>query len=333
MAPDSWKLVYANVLKQVAAGQITQARVDDAAQRILRVKVMAGLFNKRAAQGRVSAGQLGDHGLGRAPRACAAGSARVPGAVEKQPARAAARPARQSWSSDPEPTTSGCKAAAGRSTGRAPQHQRRLSGRPLHTRRHRGPWCRRRAARSRPAWRHRRRAGRGDCCVRRKALRRVPGRSGNAGVSRRRTRPISNAARLHAANIPVISLFIPGDRCGSTARSICRMRSLQRLAARAVEGGAGGGRALQAAARRHCYDFTGRLELSRGRQPRCRSASSPTRPCTAPCSRRGFRAIARRDQRIWDRLPEDRPDSQCDTAEKRHAVSCRPCHCSVVRFT
>ena len=58
MAPDSWKLVYANVLKQVAAGQITQARVDDAAQRILRVKVIAGLLTKRPPKERSGASQL-----------------------------------------------------------------------------------------------------------------------------------------------------------------------------------------------------------------------------------------------------------------------------------
>ncbi|MBV8804403.1 MAG: glycoside hydrolase family 3 C-terminal domain-containing protein, partial [Sinobacteraceae bacterium] len=46
MAPDSWKQLYANLLKQVAAGQIPQARIDDAVRRVLRVKVMAGVFKK-----------------------------------------------------------------------------------------------------------------------------------------------------------------------------------------------------------------------------------------------------------------------------------------------
>lgn len=47
MAPDSWKQLYANVLKQVAAGQIPQSRVDDAVRRILRVKLIAGQLEKR----------------------------------------------------------------------------------------------------------------------------------------------------------------------------------------------------------------------------------------------------------------------------------------------
>jgi beta-glucosidase len=46
MAPDSWKQLYANVLKQVASGQIPQARIDDAVRRVLRVKVLAGVFQK-----------------------------------------------------------------------------------------------------------------------------------------------------------------------------------------------------------------------------------------------------------------------------------------------
>jgi beta-glucosidase len=47
MAPDSWKQLYANLLKQVAAGQIPQSRVDDAVRRVLRVKVIAGQLGKR----------------------------------------------------------------------------------------------------------------------------------------------------------------------------------------------------------------------------------------------------------------------------------------------
>ena len=58
MAPDSWKQLYANLLKQVSSGQIPQARVDDAVARILRVKMLAGLFNKQSPQDRVNAGQL-----------------------------------------------------------------------------------------------------------------------------------------------------------------------------------------------------------------------------------------------------------------------------------
>jgi beta-glucosidase len=44
MAPDSWKGLFDNTVAQVKAGQIPQARVDDAVRRILRVKVKLGLF-------------------------------------------------------------------------------------------------------------------------------------------------------------------------------------------------------------------------------------------------------------------------------------------------
>jgi len=42
MAPDSWKQLYANVLQQVHSGEITTDRLDDAVRRILRVKALAG---------------------------------------------------------------------------------------------------------------------------------------------------------------------------------------------------------------------------------------------------------------------------------------------------
>ena len=44
MAPDSWKGLFDNTVAQVKSGQISQARVDDAVRRILRVKVKLGLF-------------------------------------------------------------------------------------------------------------------------------------------------------------------------------------------------------------------------------------------------------------------------------------------------
>lgn len=44
MAPDSWKGLFANTLAQVKSGEISQARVDDAVRRILRVKAKLGLF-------------------------------------------------------------------------------------------------------------------------------------------------------------------------------------------------------------------------------------------------------------------------------------------------
>lgn len=43
---DAWKPLYENTIAQVKRGEITQARIDDAVSRILRVKFRAGLFNK-----------------------------------------------------------------------------------------------------------------------------------------------------------------------------------------------------------------------------------------------------------------------------------------------
>ncbi len=55
MAPDSWKRLYANLLEQARAGQITSARIDDAVRRVLRVKVLAGLFARGAPKDRADA--------------------------------------------------------------------------------------------------------------------------------------------------------------------------------------------------------------------------------------------------------------------------------------
>jgi beta-glucosidase len=43
---DAWKPLYENTIAQVKAGEISQARIDDAVTRILRVKFRAGLFDK-----------------------------------------------------------------------------------------------------------------------------------------------------------------------------------------------------------------------------------------------------------------------------------------------
>jgi beta-glucosidase len=48
MVPDDWKLFYTNMLAQVKSGEISQARLDDAVRRILRVKMRAGLFEAGA---------------------------------------------------------------------------------------------------------------------------------------------------------------------------------------------------------------------------------------------------------------------------------------------
>ena len=50
MVPDDWKAFIANTTKQVEAGEIPMARIDDAVTRILRVKLRAGLFGKAPSQ-------------------------------------------------------------------------------------------------------------------------------------------------------------------------------------------------------------------------------------------------------------------------------------------
>ncbi|HET7705826.1 MAG TPA: glycoside hydrolase family 3 protein, partial [Thermoanaerobaculia bacterium] len=44
MVPEDWKKLYENTIAQVKSGEISQARLDDAVRRILRVKFRAGLF-------------------------------------------------------------------------------------------------------------------------------------------------------------------------------------------------------------------------------------------------------------------------------------------------
>ena len=46
MAPDGWKELYDNTLAEARSGEIPPARIDDAVRRILRVKAMAGLFDR-----------------------------------------------------------------------------------------------------------------------------------------------------------------------------------------------------------------------------------------------------------------------------------------------
>jgi beta-glucosidase len=46
MVPTDWKAFIANTVAQVKAGDIPQARIDDAVARILRVKLRAGMFEK-----------------------------------------------------------------------------------------------------------------------------------------------------------------------------------------------------------------------------------------------------------------------------------------------
>lgn len=46
MAPDGWKQLYVNTLQEAQSGKIPLARIDDAVGRILRVKAIAGLFQR-----------------------------------------------------------------------------------------------------------------------------------------------------------------------------------------------------------------------------------------------------------------------------------------------
>jgi beta-glucosidase len=52
MVPEDWKAFIANTIKQVEAGEIPMARIDDAVTRILRVKMRAGLFGKKPSDSR-----------------------------------------------------------------------------------------------------------------------------------------------------------------------------------------------------------------------------------------------------------------------------------------
>lgn len=50
MVPDDWKKFIANTIAQVQDGEIPMARIDDAVARIIRVKLRAGLFDKKPSQ-------------------------------------------------------------------------------------------------------------------------------------------------------------------------------------------------------------------------------------------------------------------------------------------
>ncbi len=56
MAPDSWQDLYRNTLAEVRSGEIPPARIDDAVRRILRVKAIAGMFQRPAPKQRSDAG-------------------------------------------------------------------------------------------------------------------------------------------------------------------------------------------------------------------------------------------------------------------------------------
>lgn len=54
---DAWKPLYENTINQVKSGEISQARIDDAVSRILRVKFRAGLFTKPSPAKRALSGK------------------------------------------------------------------------------------------------------------------------------------------------------------------------------------------------------------------------------------------------------------------------------------
>ena len=59
MVPTAaWRPLYHNIIAQVKAGAIAQARIDDAVTRILRVKIRAGLFDKPSPAKRVLSGKI-----------------------------------------------------------------------------------------------------------------------------------------------------------------------------------------------------------------------------------------------------------------------------------
>jgi len=62
MAPDGWKALYENTLVQARAGEIPSARIDDAVRRILRVKVIAGMFTRLPPKDRVDTGDFAQLG-------------------------------------------------------------------------------------------------------------------------------------------------------------------------------------------------------------------------------------------------------------------------------
>jgi beta-glucosidase len=67
MAPTDWKAFIANTVRQVEAGQIPLARIDDAVSRIVRVKLRAGLFGVKPSGSRYAGQQaaLQDRALAR----------------------------------------------------------------------------------------------------------------------------------------------------------------------------------------------------------------------------------------------------------------------------
>ncbi|HEY2685008.1 MAG TPA: glycoside hydrolase family 3 N-terminal domain-containing protein [Steroidobacteraceae bacterium] len=64
MAPDSWKKLYENTLAAAHSGAIPAARIDDAVRRILRVKAIAGMFQRPPPKERRNVGDFSVLGSG-----------------------------------------------------------------------------------------------------------------------------------------------------------------------------------------------------------------------------------------------------------------------------
>ncbi|MEZ5998136.1 MAG: glycoside hydrolase family 3 N-terminal domain-containing protein [Hyphomonas sp.] len=58
MAPDSWKALIGNLIRQVEDGTVPAARLDDAVRRVLRVKARAGLLDASRPSGRPHGGDF-----------------------------------------------------------------------------------------------------------------------------------------------------------------------------------------------------------------------------------------------------------------------------------
>ncbi len=58
MISGDWKALYANTLAQAKSGEIPMARLDDAVRRVLRVKLIAGVFDKGRPSSRPDAGNF-----------------------------------------------------------------------------------------------------------------------------------------------------------------------------------------------------------------------------------------------------------------------------------
>ena len=58
MAPNTWKGVYESTLAHAKSGEIPMSRIDEAAARVLRVKVRAGIFEQVRPSKRPLAGQF-----------------------------------------------------------------------------------------------------------------------------------------------------------------------------------------------------------------------------------------------------------------------------------